>query len=361
MIDNKILNSFLFFVFCIYIYIAGFSYASFVIDDDFMSLISMYVRVFLIFVMLLVYNLNGKSDKFTLVLYFIVAILLLSFNPFFQIVAFMLIVGLIATKFIGERKAVVVANYFSLLSLFTILILFNLGYSRNYIYYDGSDFAQNVRYSLGFLNPNAISIFIAQIVFIFFITRNFFGIIVSLFFYSFILYFAASRTALVIFIVFLLFFYLFRNNYILNFAKFGAFLFILLFPLFVFLFVSSGIWSLGGLDLNQLLSGRLILIQEYYHMIGGISLFPSYNDFSLDSGFANILLKGGVVFYFVFTYMCYWYMKNEKDFSYSILFLVFLLLNLSENFITGNILFSVLVVARAIFLLKLNGKLGNKR
>lgn len=354
MIDNKILNSFLFFVFCIYIYVAGFSYSSFVIDDDFISSISMYIRIFLIFVMLFVYNLNGKLNKVTLILYAVISILLLSFNPFFQIVAFMLIVGLVATKFISKKNTIVIANYFSLLSLFTILILCYLGYSENYIYYDGSEFAQNVRYSLGFLNPNAISIFIAQIAFIFFITRSFFGIIISLFFYVFILYSAASRTALAIFIVFLLLFYLFKNNYALKVAKLSAFSFVCVFPLLVLLFISSGIWSFGGVDLNQLLSGRLVLIQEYYQMIGGISLFPSYNDFSLDSGFANILLKGGLLFYLIFTYVCYWYMKNEKEFSYSILFLVFLLLNLSENFITGNILFSVIIVARGIYLLNQN-------
>ena len=87
-------------------------------------------------------------------------------------------------------------------------------------------------------------------------------------------------------------------------------LFLLLVPAFLELFVAKGVWTIGGYDLNQLLSGRLSIIQEFYFSNGGISIFPSYDDSPLDSGLANIILKGGLIFYFYFyIYMLFLFKK----------------------------------------------------
>ncbi|EPQ1204701.1 hypothetical protein MZL57_002779 [Acinetobacter baumannii] len=331
---------------------AGFSYASFVVDNIDNSSLSAVMRVVLIFFMIFIRSLIGRFSKVDIAVYFFCAVLLATLNPFFSIVAFMVIVGLIFSDFINIKYVVNIANFISIVCFLTILSMSFMGLSHNYTFYDVSEYAKSVRYSLGFANPNATSMYIVQTIIIFFIYRNNFGKFISIILGGVTIYYSASRTAFFVLICFLIMFFFISSNTIIKIMKWCALIFLLLVPAFLELFVAKGVWTIGGYDLNQLLSGRLSIIQEFYFSNGGISIFPSYDDSPLDSGLANIILKGGLIFYFIFIFICYFYLRNEKNKFFVFLFFTFLMLLISENFITGNMLLSILIVSRLIFLLK---------
>ncbi|MCU4362171.1 hypothetical protein [Acinetobacter sp. WU_MDCI_Abxc22] len=357
--ETKLANSFLFFTFCLYLYIAGFSYTSLIVDSPDNSFLITCLRVVLIFIMIIVRLLTGSLTKIDVIVFFISGVLLVSLNPFFIIVAFMLIVGLLLKPFVNEKGAINFANYISLFSFVSILILCWLGILENKFFFDNSDYAKSVRYSLGFDNPNATSIFAVQSIMLFFVYNNNFGKILSTIIGLIVIYFAASRTAFIVLLLFLMLYTFVYSIFLMKLIKIFTLLFLAIVPLFIVFFISKGIWIIGSYDLNQLMSGRLTLIQEYYNMIGGVSLFPSYVDFSLDSGVSNILLKGGLIFYYLFIYLCYCYYRMETNRLFLFLFSSFLLLLLSENFITGNLLLSVLIMARFLMLLGNRKNIGN--
>lgn len=352
MIDLRLANSFLLVLFFAYLYVAGFSYASFIVDSTDNAYLSTIIRVVLIFSMVFIRSLIGRFSKVDVFIYIFCAVLLATLNPFLSIVAFMVIVGLIFSDFVDSKYIVNIANCISMLCFLTILVLCFLGLSENYTFLDVNDYAKSIRYSLGFHNPNAASIFVVQSVILFFVYNNnigkFFSIIISLF----TIYYAASRTALFVGVLFVFLTLFVRSLFIVKVMKLLAVFSLMLIPFLLVVFVSNGIWSFSGIDLNQLLSGRLFLVQEFYNMIGGVSLLPSYVDYPLDSGFANILLKGGLIFYLIFFVFCCVYLKLESNVKFIFLFFSFLVLLLSENFITGNLLLSVVIMARFISLLK---------
>lgn len=350
--ERHFVNTFLFLIFCFYLYIAAFSYTSIIVENpEYSSLITV-IRIGLIFLMVLVKIFENNFKYFDILFLVICSFLLATLNPFFSIVSFMLIVGFIVGNFVNDIKAINFANYISMISLTTILILCYLGILENRTFYDTNDYAKSIRYSLGFDNPNATSMFVVQTIMIFFVYKNNLGKILSLILGAIIAYYAASRTAFIILICFFLMFFFVKSNIIIRLMKWTSIAFLIFVPIFLKLFIANGVWLIGGYDLDQLLSGRLSLIQEFYRLVGGLSLFPSYNDFPLDSGLANIILKGGMLFYLFFIYMSYLYLKNETNRYFIYLFISFLMLLISENFITGNMLLSVLLVARLVFLLR---------
>ncbi|XZW44313.1 hypothetical protein ACT44U_03750 [Acinetobacter baumannii] len=350
--ERHFVNTFLFLVFCFYLYIAAFSYTSIIVENSEYSSLITIIRVGLIFLMVLVKICENNFKRIDVIFLMISGILLATLNPFFSIVSFMLIVGFIVGNFVNDVKAINFANYISMISLITILLLCNLGILENRVFYDTNDYAKSIRYSLGFDNPNATSMFIVQTIMIFFVYKNNLGKILSLFLGGIVAYYAASRTAFLILVCFFLMFLFLKSNKIIKLIKWISISFLLFVPLFLKLFIANNIWVIGGYDLDQLLSGRLSLIQEFYRINGGLSIFPSYDDFPLDSGLANIILKGGMGFYCLFIFVCYLYLKKETNRYFIYLFISFLMLLISENFITGNMLLSVLLVARFIFLLR---------
>ncbi|MER8281096.1 hypothetical protein, partial [Acinetobacter baumannii] len=81
-------------------------------------------------------SLIGRFSKVDIAVYFFCAVLLATLNPFFSIVAFMVIVGLIFSDFINIKYVVNIANFISIVCFLTILSMSFMGLSHNYTFYD---------------------------------------------------------------------------------------------------------------------------------------------------------------------------------------------------------------------------------
>src|SRR5690606_27099139 len=103
-----------------------------------------------------------------------------------------------------------------------------------------------------------------------------------------------SRTYIFGVILFIIVLFLSRYNKIKKLINFLIILGLLVFPLFIYLFISKGIWIFWGIDWNGVTSDRLNRIFKMYYEMNGLSLFPNLGEEIVDSGLTNILLKLGL-------------------------------------------------------------------
>jgi hypothetical protein len=349
-------------LFSIYIYVAGFSYTALVVNNDFASSVSTYVRIFLLALIFLLMGIQGEVKKIQL--YFLVfsAFCIITMNPFLIIVAFMILPGVIFSNFINNKKAINTVIGASILSFFSIFLLSYFDIIDTKILIDDGEFTlSNLRETFGFNNPNAASMYIAQILMIAIVYKSKLLSIILFLFFVWITLATGSRTpfyAVVFFLTLLLFSHFHYFNKII---KIGSILFVAIVPFIIKIYISNGIWHLFGFDFNHILTYRLSIIQNLYHTNGGVNFLPHYSIEFVDSGYANLFLNGGVVFYLLFLVFCCTYVKYENNNYYLSFFCAFLIILISESFITGNLIFSILIVARYIYLLNFRffGKLSD--
>ncbi|WP_425880019.1 hypothetical protein [Acinetobacter sp. TWP2-2-3] len=339
-------------LFSIYIFVAGFSYTALVVNDEFASIISLYTRVFLLALMLLLIFLKGSLGKIELYFLIFSAFFLITMNPFLIIMAFMILPGIIFADFINNKQAIKITIGASILSFSSIFLLSHFNIIESKVLMDDSEFTlSNLRQTYGFNNPNAASMYIAQILMVSIVYKN---KLLSFFIFLFFLWLTfstGSRTPLYAVVFFIFLIYLSKYNFFLPFIRYGALIFICIIPLIIIFFIANGIWVYSNIDFNHLLTYRLSIAQSLYSEVGGLSLLPSYSSEFVDSGYANILLNGGFLVYLLFFIFSYLYLKIENNRYFFCLFVVFLLILISETFITGNLIFSILLISRSIYLL----------
>ena len=339
-------------LFSIYIFVAGFSYTALVVDDEFASIISFYTRVFLLALMLLLIFLKGSLGKIELYFLIFSAFCLITMNPFLIVVAFMILPGVIFSDFINNKQAINTVIGASILSFFSIFLLSYFGIIDSKVFIDDGEFTlSNLRQTFGFNNPNAASMYLAQILMVAIVYKNKLLSLIILSFFLWVTFATGSRTALYAVVFFIFLINLLKFVFFLPFVKYGVLVFIAIIPLIIFFFIANGIWVYSNVDFNHLLTYRLSVTQFLYNEVGGLSLLPVYSSDFVDSGYANILINGGIFFYFLFFIFSYSYLKIEKDRYFFCLFVTFLLILISETFITGNLIFSILLISRYIHLL----------
>lgn len=343
--------------FSIYIYVAGFSYTALVANDDFASSVSTYFRIFLLALIFLLMGIQGEVKKIQLYFLFFSAFCIVTMNPFLIIVAFMILPGVIFSNFINNMLAINTVIGASLLSFFSIFMLSYFDIIDTKILIDDGEFTlSNLRETFGFNNPNAASMYIAQILMIAIVYKKQLLSFLIFLIFLWITSLTGSRTALYAVVFFVLLINLSKYNIFLYFMKYGALIFVGIIPFVIFFFIANGVWVYSGIDFNHLLTYRLSVTQFLYSEVGGLSLLPSYSGDFVDSGYANILLNGGVLVYFLFFIFSYMYLKIEDNRYFFCLFIIFLLILISETFITGNLIFSILLISRYINLLSKRSK-----
>lgn len=340
-------------IFSIYIYIAAYTYTAWVVNDAFISDILTVFRILLLGVLCFFTYFQHRLQKIDVIFLIFIFMFILTLNNFFIVVSFMLLPALIISNYIFSKRAIFFLLISSLLSFLSILALSTLDIIENRMLIDEGEFVlSNTRHALGFNNPNATAMYVAQILLVSVLCRNIlFSIGVAILFLWVTLQ-TGSRTPLYATIFFLTMLIVCKNIYIQNMVKYTALSVLIMIPFLVVKFVANGNWFLYGIDFNKILTYRLSIMQKLYHDVGGINIFPSYHTEFVDSGYANILLNGGALAYGLLLLFSFSYMRLENDRYYLCLFFTFLLILISETFITGNLLFSILVMARYIFLLK---------
>lgn len=217
-------------------------------------------------------------------------------------------VSLLAIYFavLVDYKNIILTDLISrLISLSFIFMTYILGYTH-----DVMDSRYGMRYAIGFLNPNGLSVFILILALeIIWLIRKKSWKVVILVFVSYLLFFITkSRTDLYALILVLPF--IFKLNTSKSFIKNKVLSFtIVLFPIvlaFISIYFSMNYDPVAHpfeYDLNLIFSNRLYLSKFYFNQfpitLFGNSLTNLING-ALDSGYVSLLIRGGIISLFLY-------------------------------------------------------------
>ena len=217
-------------------------------------------------------------------------------------------VSLLAIYFavLVDYKNIILTDLISrLISLSFIFMTYILGYTH-----DVMDSRYGMRYAIGFLNPNGLSVFILILALeIIWLIRKKSWKVVILVFVSYLLFFITkSRTDLYALILVLPF--IFKLNTSKSFIKNKVLSFtIVLFPIvlaFISIYFSMNYDPVAHpfeYDLNLIFSNRLYLSEFYFNQfpitLFGNSLTNLING-ALDSGYVSLLIRGGIISLFLY-------------------------------------------------------------
>lgn len=217
-------------------------------------------------------------------------------------------VSLLAIYFavLVDYKNIILTDLISrLISLSFIFMTYILGYTH-----DVMDSRYGMRYAIGFLNPNGLSVFILILALeIIWLIRKKSWKVVILVFVSYLLFFITkSRTDLYALILVLPF--IFKLNTSKSFIKNKVLSFtIVLFPIvlaFISIYFSMNYDPVAHpfeYDLNLIFSNRLYLSKFYFNQfpitLFGNSLTNLING-ALDSSYVSLLIRGGIISLFLY-------------------------------------------------------------
>jgi len=358
--DSHIINrNFSFFVIVLYVFLGGLTYSQFFSDDELASSILFFLKIFLIFILIFLKLSKLKIYKAELVIFIISIALFLSFDAYLMTLSFMMIVGLLFSEILTLRVSYLKwLNYSLIASILMVFLLSYLGVSKNLVFYDSNGFALEKRESLGFINPNPASILIAQAIFFSLYFKDKFLLLISIFLYAYTFSDLGSRTALGGFLLFLILYVFSRFPFLNKYYYFRTvglltIFSLIIFPIVLIQFIARGNWFFGGVDFNILLTTRLEKIMDLYASYG-VNIYPSFLGSNVvDSGISNLLIGGGWVIYFLYIIYSYLYLKLEKNTFLILFFITFIGMNFVENIITGNMLLSIFLFGRFVYLLNL--------
>jgi hypothetical protein len=331
---------------CLYIYTASFSFSGLITDDLFYFGLNV-ARISIVGILLLCVFASNGVHKNTIIFFILSAIFLILFDSFFTAISYLIIVSLIFYTYLltfdnkDKVKILIWVNRTSILGFLSILLLYNLGVMPNTIYDANGDYAAGIRQSLGFSNPNPGSLFILQSVFISFLLKDRIALIFSLFLFLSSSFYFVSKTSIFLGILFFLLIIFMKNKFFNKIISISFFISLLLFPLFIILFISKGLWTFNGINLDLLFTTRLSEIRRLYMEYGGVGLFPRSMDFFVDSALSNILIKGGWFLYILFLAWVFVFLKRERDYKVKTTFIIFVCFCFSENIFNGNLLLSI--------------------
>ncbi|MCU4582036.1 hypothetical protein KTJ32_13655 [Acinetobacter gyllenbergii] len=348
---------------CLYIYVAAFSFSGLITDDLFYLGLNV-ARISIVSVLLLCVFLINGIQKSTISFFVFAAVFLLLFDSFFTALSYLVIISLIFYTYLlnfnekGKVGILVWVNRTSILAFLSILFLYVLGVMPNNVYDTNGDYAADIRQSLGFSNPNPGSLFILQSVFISFLLKDKTSFLISLALFIGSSFYFVSKTSIVLAILFFVLIVFMKYKYINNIASFLFLFGLVLFPFFVVKFISNGMWTIGGVNLDLLFTTRLSEIRRLYLESGGVGFLPYPNVFFVDSALSNLLIKGGWFLYFTFLVLAFIFTVREKNYLFKSAFIVLVCFSFSENIFNGNLLLTVLLFVRFFnILLKKNKSL----
>ncbi|WPP70018.1 hypothetical protein SOI81_17020 [Acinetobacter pittii] len=349
---------------CMYIYIASFSFSGLITNDLFYFCLNV-ARVSIVGILLLCVFISNGIHKNTIIFFILAAIFLSLFDSFFTAISYLIIVSLIFYTYLltfykeDKVKILVWVNRISILGFLSILLLYNLGVMPNTIYDANGDYAAGIRQSLGFSNPNPGSLFILQSVFISFLLKDRVALIFSLFLFLSSSFYFVSKTSIFLGILFFLLIIFMKNNFFNKIISISFFTSLLLFPFVIIVFISKGIWTFKGINLDLLFTTRLSEIRRLYMEYGGVGFFPRSMDFFVDSALSNILIKGGWFLYILFLIWVLIFIRKEKDYKIKTTFIIFVCFCFSENIFNGNLLLSIFLFMNFYNLLSKSYSLKN--
>ncbi|MDG4953477.1 hypothetical protein [Actinobacillus equuli] len=330
-------------------------------DEKFNFYLSLF-KILVIFLLLLsnfIYK-GWKLTKFEFFLLFVGVILAGTLDSYIITVSFMILSGLSFSNFFNfllyKEKYNLHINLSFLLSILFVFTLYYLGYLESRVLIDPSEYAIGDKVSLGFSHPNKAALLLVQGILLAYALRSrvFICLFISLYIYTF--YDFGGRTAfggLILLFLLILFGSIVRRRYILTMRLVILSLHIL-FPIGIVFFISKGNWYLGTLDLNHITSTRLFLMAELFNN-NGLHFIPiKITGKIVDVGIANLLIGGGLVLYTMYVYLVNLYMKYEKDRRFITVLVCCLAMNFMENLINANMILSVVILARIIYIIRTN-------
>lgn len=343
----------IFLIFCLYIYISAYSFSNLISDDIFYFSLNI-SRILLTLLLIILVSILGLKRKS--IIAFISALTLLVLNDsFFTSLAYLITVCTLLYNYIiqlGPKSYSLIFSRLNKVSIFAFVSIITLSYFSlipNNIYSENGEYSANVRYALGFSNPNPASLFILQSFLIAYCLEDRKTATISLIIFVVTSFFFVSKTAIALLILFLIIYLLLHNKYIQKIIVFFTIFSLVSLPIFIMIFISKGSWIINGIDINLLLTTRLSGIKLLYETYEGIPLLPQSNEVFIDSGISNFLIKGGWLLYILAFFYITKYLLQEKNLKFLCLVIIYLCFSFSENIFNGNLLLSLFIFAH-IFL-----------
>lgn len=355
--DKVIANSILYVFLSIFYFLSTFYFSSLIQEEWFYSFLTILRFIVLFSVAIIIFNFARVSKLDFLVL--LVALVLYSTSDkFLNPLGLLLLISLVFSFYFWKNREsqqsiakIDGLLYTNILGFWIIVLLGYTGVMPSYTYFDNGEYAVALRSSLGFLNPNPASIMILQSVFLSRLSNRKIIFWLSTFSYLITLPYLASRTSFLVFCVFVLLVFFLRNKInLIKTASYSFLIFLVSFPYLVLRYIANSDWIFFNINLDLLLTTRLSRLKELYD-ITGLGLFPNFFDYNLDMAFGNMLLKGGLFIYFAFVVLSFLYVRKEKEFIFLVLFFLMLCFSMAESIYNSSYIFTMLVLARIIFVL----------
>lgn len=300
-----------------------------------------------------------RIDGLDLFLISLSLFLIFSSDHYLFTVAFFIITSLAlfhALKHVNYNYDIIFIPLF--LGIVAIFILYFSGFLDGRILIDEGDYAIGNKESFGFSHPNKASLLLAQLVALSFLFKRRVILTLSLIIYIATFYDLGGRTALGGLIFLILFYFigwlLSNRGLFLTFViRWGVVSFLIIYPIIIDVFISQGKFELFGINFDSVMNTRLSLLRNMYLENNGFHFFISKlgSQFT-DSGIANFLVGGGVLLYTLFVFFIYKYLKLENDIRFVLLFIFSIVICFVENFINANVISSIIIFSRIIFILK---------
>ncbi|AHG76951.1 hypothetical protein X874_3130 [Mannheimia varigena USDA-ARS-USMARC-1312] len=341
----------------LYVVLAVFSSSELNMNNPSYISLFFYGKIIIISILLLLKYINMKIPKFEFVILLLAMILSITLDSYLITISFFMLTGL-AFSFIFEYGGVYKSsiNLIFIISILTILGLHSIGVLSGIELIDEGKYAIGNKVSLGFSHPNKASILLVQVLLLAFCFKNRLVFFLSAIVYIYTFFHFAGRTALGGLVIFILL-YLLALLPVWNADKYKKYIrwsFLFLhssFPILLVFFISSGDWYIGDVNMNYVTNTRLSLMQELYNNNGGLHLYPvSIIGKIVDVGIANLLIGGGVLLYIGYVWCVNFYLKYENNMNLFLLMSSLLCMNFMENFINANMLASVILFARLIYI-----------
>lgn len=231
----------------------------------------------------------------------------------------------------------------SLIANMVAALVYFMGYFMGVIQWKEYSIGGRVRNTLGFINVNAASLFVLSFVIVWIIenSNRFRWVIGSLLMIA-MYYMTNSRTAMVGYFLFVLFYLYFRC--LRKLGKWGDYLYdishkmlalgIILFALLPFL-ATIIMRKFPGIDI--LLSNRLSIIQRVMDNMTPKEFFLGGVPVEIDNSYVNFLLMGGIVLFLFIVFLIIWAIWKKtcyKDYNYKVMSIAYsvLVMGMMESF-----------------------------
>lgn len=239
-------------------------------------------------------------------------------------------------------------SYLSIVAIFLMLffgcfIYFTLvGDIDNQVFKQPSTHYFEFKYSLGFVNPNVISMLLCTFTIVLLVYKRYFSFLLFFFVFSISSIWLGSRTYILV-LLFSLFTVFFKKQMMkLNFIVILALMLPALISIFLFLNFQKDVI----LVLDSFLNGR---IYSFYEQIEALSISNFILGFGhvgkIDGAYFNLILSFGLIGYFIFVGIIIYLLKMAKyDVKLYCLLLNFLFICFFENILTVNSILTVLLI-----------------